>query len=79
MTRDQMCPVSLKTGDSLPPESCCPLLLILGGELMGAGYYSGRELANRQYLSVWFICQGLWDVNFQVDGLASGKAYTVGQ
>ena len=37
---------------------------------MGAGYYYGRLLANRQCLSVWLLCQGLWDVNFQVDGLA---------
>ena len=46
---------------------------------MGAGYYDGRVIANRQCLSVWFLCQGLQDVNFQVDGLASGKAYAIGQ
>ena len=46
---------------------------------MGAGYYDGGELANRQFLSVWFLCQGLQDVNFQVDRLTSGKAYTIGQ
>ena len=39
---------------------------------MGAGYYDGRVLANRQCLLVWFLCQVLWDVNFQVDGLTSG-------
>ena len=78
-THDQMCPVSLEIGDSLPPGSCCPLLPILGGGLMGAGYYSGREFANRWYLSVRFLWQGLRDVNFQVDGLASSKAYAIGQ
>ena len=46
---------------------------------MGAGYHGGGDLANRWYLSVWFLYQGLQDVNFQVDGLASGKAYAVGQ
>ena len=49
------------------------------GSLMGAGYYDGRVLTNRWYLSVQFLCQGLQDVNFQVDGLASGKAYAIGQ
>ena len=49
------------------------------GGLTGAGYYDGRVLANRLYLSVWLLCQGLRDVNFQVDGLASSKAYAVGQ
>ena len=44
----------------------------LGGGLRGAGYYDGRVHTNRQCLLVWFLCQGLWDVNFQVDGLASG-------
>ena len=39
---------------------------------MGAGYYDGRVLANMWCLSVQFLCQGLWDVNFQVDGHASG-------
>ena len=46
---------------------------------MGAGYYNGRVLANRWYLSVWLLCQGLRDVTFQVDGLTSGKAYAIGQ
>ena len=46
---------------------------------MGAGYYDGRVLANRQYLLVWLLCQRLQDVNFQVDGLTSDKAYAVGQ
>ena len=43
-----------------------------GGGLMGAGYDDGRVLTNRQCLSVQFLCQGLWDVNFQLDGLAFG-------
>ena len=38
---------------------------------MGADYYDGRVIANRQCLSVQFLCQVLWDVIFQVDGLAS--------
>ena len=46
---------------------------------MGAGYYDGRALANRWCLLVWFLSQGLWDVNFQVDGLTSGKDYAIGQ
>ena len=46
---------------------------------MGAGYYDGRELANRWCLLVQFLCWGLHDVNFQVDRLASGKGYAVGQ
>ena len=46
---------------------------------MEAGYDDGRVLANRWCLSVWFLCQGSWDVNFQVDGLAPGYAYAVGQ
>ena len=46
---------------------------------MEAVHYNARELANRQYLSVQVICQGLWDVNFQVDQLASSKAYATGQ
>ena len=56
-----------------------PSLSDLGGGLMGAGYHGGGDLANRQYLSVWLLCQGWQDVNFQVDGLACGKAYAVGQ
>ena len=46
---------------------------------MVSGYHSGKELANRQYLLVQFLCQGLWDVNFQVDGLTSGNDYAIGQ
>ena len=46
---------------------------------MEAGYYDSRVLANRQCLSVQFLCQGLQDVNFQVDGFASDKAYAIGQ
>ena len=41
-----------------------------GGGLMGAGYIDGRAFANRQCLPVWLLCQGLQDVNFQIDGLA---------
>ena len=44
---------------------------------MGAGYYGGRELTNRWYLLVQFLCQGLWDVYFQADGLTSSKAYAI--
>ena len=38
---------------------------------MGSGYNDGRAFANRWCLPVWLLCQGLWDVDFQVDGLAS--------
>ena len=74
----QMCPASLEIGYSLPQWSCCPLLPILGGRLMGADYYSGGDLANRQYLLVWLLCQGWQDVSFQVDRLASSKTYAIG-
>ena len=50
-----------------------------GRGLAGAGYKDGGDLANRQCLLVQFLCWGWWDVNFQVDGLASGKTYVVGQ
>ena len=50
-----------------------------GGGLMGAGYYGGGGLTKRQYLSVWLLCWGWQDVNFQVDGLICGKTYAAGQ
>ena len=68
LTHDQICPTLLKI------ERLLTSMVMLtspsdfrGGGLMGAGYDDGRVLTNRQCLLVQFLCQGLWDVNFQVD------------
>ena len=51
----------------------------LGAGLMGDGYHSGGDLADRQHLLLWLICQGWQNVNLQVDGLACSKTYAIGQ
>ena len=45
----------------------------LGGGLMWASYHDGGDLTERQYLLVWLLHWGWWDINFQVDRLACGK------
>ena len=46
---------------------------------MTAGYHNAGDLTKRWYLSVWFLHQGWWDINFQVDRLACSKTYAAGQ
>ena len=46
---------------------------------MRAYYHDCGDLTKRQYLPVWLLHWGWWDINFQVDRLTCSKIYAAGQ